>query len=110
MKCLKCKHEIEEDDKFCPECGEKVMVKDGDMDLIEMFKQSSAVWFSLGVKYGILHERKDFEEIKTFEEGLNKDREFSKFYQKSLEYAKDNILTKLDKVGQTKGSYDRNAH
>jgi RNA polymerase subunit RPABC4/transcription elongation factor Spt4 len=110
MKCLKCKHELKEDEKFCPQCGEKVMAKDGDMDLIDLFTKVSQVWFSLGVKYGVLHERKDLEAIKKMEEKIREDPEFCEFYDKSLNYAKENTLTKLNKVEPAKASQNGNAH
>jgi len=95
------------EEMICKKCGEKMSRLYQDIDLIELFTKVSQVWFSFGVKYGILHERKDFKSIKKMEEKIRSDPEFLEFYTKSVNYAKENLLTKLQEKDKDNNA---NAH
>jgi hypothetical protein len=94
MKCEKCNSETEENCKFCPQCGKKFEPIETSTDLVELTSKALNAWFTMGVNYGILYERKDKKNIDEFEKILT-DNDADSMGSKSIKFAKEIFLNKL---------------
>jgi len=94
MECAKCKTELEEDSRFCPECGQKI---EGEKSLGELYEQASGCWFLLGRLYGTLKAKKDEEGLKEIEGYIKKCNLYDE-YLKALNFAETHVFkSKLNK-------------
>jgi hypothetical protein len=97
MKCLKCKNDLQEADKFCPQCGEKTIEKEE--DLIELVRKSFGTWFTIGREYGNLEGKNDKKGVEDFVENIKKS-EISEFFSEALAFSKTHSVTKFNEEGQ----------
>ena len=88
MKCYKCKAEIENNSKFCNNCGAKLEEKPLHVQLEENIRNYAKAWFLIG--YLREHNKDNQEKLKAFESLLKEmDDEFWNLYQEVLEFWKD---------------------
>ena len=88
MKCYKCKAEIENNSKFCNNCGAKLEEKPLEVQFEDSMKTCCKTWFLLG--YLREHNKDNEKKIKEFEVVLrNLDGDIWKIYLEVLEFWKD---------------------
>lgn len=90
MKCSKCEKEINDQCKFCGNCGEKIKEKPVS-DVEDLAKICSKVWYILGY----VRAKSTEEELKKFEESIKKcDETMFDWYKEVVthwkEWAKEN--------------------
>ena len=86
MECVKCKAELKEDSKFCPNCGGKT--EESGSDLGKLYSQASGCWFLLGMSYGSMKIKKDEKGIKELEEMIRKSGAYDQYHD-ALTFAKN---------------------
>ena len=96
MECPKCKKELDEDIKFCGECGEKVEKIHTDFN--QLYLEASAVWFMIGRNVGLFGE--DKKGLKKYEELLKEEMPAYEQYCEVMEIVKKTELnSKLNLFG-----------
>lgn len=106
MKCIKCKKEIEEECKFCSNCGEKIEEKSSLTQLEDMTKTCAKCWYLIGFIRGITsNSKKDKKVLEEFERLLKENAdEMWEWYQEIVSYWKEQAKQNNEKNKKTNGS------
>ena len=77
MECEKCKTQLDEQSKFCEQCGKKVEKSFSEVD--SLVKNCRRFWFMVGVYRGICLCQGDDESLKKFEDLLKEADSFEDY-------------------------------
>ena len=103
MQCDKCKKEITDNSKFCSNCGAELKEKQAPLEIEDVVKKASQVWFILGYIRAI-----DKDDKKAIEESESKIKNQGEYlwnwYQEVIDYWKEWVKTNDEKNKKTNGS------
>ncbi len=89
MKCSKCEKEINDNCKFCSNCGKHIEKPETDIE--SLTKTCAKTWYILGFMKGAISDTmKDKKALERFEDALKKDHgEMWEWYQEIVAYWKE---------------------